>query len=139
MVTTLSGLVGGLLGAVAVAGAARALEVEPWPSATVWAMYLGDGQPEGYETAGLAVHVVYGTLAGGLFVALVGEPGSPTLGAALLWSVGWGLVLAVVAVGLWLRVLIGEVPDPEGLARLAGLHILYGVVLGLVIYAVPGI
>ena len=139
MVTTLSGLVGGLLGAAAMTVAATVARDSAWPSAVVWAMYFGDGDPGNYRTPGLAVHLVYGTLAGAAFAALVGEPGPATLVDALVLSVGWAVVLAAVAAGFWLHLLVGAELDRGALVRMADVHLAYGAVLGLVVHAFPGL
>lgn len=139
MATILSGLVGGLLGAIASAALRRAAGDEPAPSATVWAMYFGDGEPEHYALQGAVVHVLYGALAGGLFALSAGSLslGLATAADALLWAVVWAAVLAVIAVGFWGMVLIGETPDPRGVAELGAVHLAFAVVLGLFVYLAP--
>lgn len=139
MATILTGLVGGLLGALATAAMTRATGDEPTPSATVWAMYFGDGDPDGYERQGLVVHVLYGAGAGAVFAIFAGalSLGLSTVDAALLWAVVWASVLAVIAVGFWRIVFIGETPDGRALAELGAAHLVFGVVLGLVVYYAP--
>ena len=139
MATILSGLVGGLLGAIVSAALKRAAGAEPAPSATVWAMYFGDGEPDHYELEGTVVHVLYGAGAGALFALLAGSLslGLATAGDALLWAVVWAAVLAVIAVGFWGIVFIGEAPDPRGLAEHGAGHLVFAVVLGLWVYLVP--
>jgi len=141
VVSVLGGLIGGLLGAAATAAAMRAAEFGPGPSATVWAMYFGDGDPANYEQQGLAVHVVYGALAGAVFASFAGSLSLSfaTLGGALLWAVVWAAVLAVIALGFWRMVFIGGVPDARALAELGGVHLGYGVVLGLVVFLASGL
>ena len=140
MATILGGLLGGLLGAVLTGAAVRAANEEPTPSATVWAMYFGDGDPTHYETQGLLTHAVYGALAGAVFVLFAGSLALDvsTPGAALLWALVWSAVLGVVAVGFWSMVVIGDVPDGRGLAELGALHVAFGVVLGTWVSLVPG-
>jgi len=141
MVSTLAGLLGGLLGAIVTGVAAMVATDEPIPATVVWAKYLGDGVPAGYERRGAVIHLFYGAVAGALFVVLAGGAGLGigTLGGALLWAVGWSAVLLVVAVGFWQRVMVGGVPEPRPLAELAGGHLVYGVVLGLTVYALGGL
>lgn len=141
MVTLGSGLVGGLLGSIATLAVLTALDDEPSPAAVVWAMYLGDGHPDHYVANGMAAHLVYGTLAGAVFVGLASllSLGLATLGGALLWAVVWAALLLVVAVGLWMRVMIGIRPDADALTRTAGVHLVFGVVLGLWLAFVPGL
>lgn len=140
MVSTLAGLLGGLLGAIVSGAAATVATDEPIPATVVWAKYLGDGVPAGYERRGVVVHVLYGAITGVLFAALAGVFGFGvgTLGETLLWAVGWSALLLVVAVGFWQRVMIGEIPAARPLAELAGGHLVYGVVLGLTVYALGG-
>ena len=140
MATILGGLVGGLLAAVVTGATMRAAIDDPPPSATVWAMYFGDGDPSHYESRGLLAHVLYGAGAGAVFVLLAGllSLGLGTVGDALLWALVWSAVLCVIAVGFWSMLLIGETPDGRGLAELAGVHVVFGVVLGLWLGLVPG-
>lgn len=141
MATMLSGLLGGLVGAVATGAMLLATGDEPSPAAVVWAKYLGDGDPANYETHGLAVHLVYGAVAGVLFVAVAGalSLGVGTLGGALLWAVVWAAVLVVVAAGFWMKVALGADPDTEALSAMGLLHLVYGVALGVVVYLLPGL
>lgn len=139
MATILSGLVGGLLGAIVTGALRRAASDEPAPSATVWAMYLGDGYPAHYGIQGTATHVLYGAGAGAVFALFTGSLalGLSTVGGALLWAVVWAAVLAVIAVGVWSMVVIGDAPDGRGLAELGAGHLVFGVVLGLWVHYVP--
>ena len=139
--TILGGLVGGLLGAVVTGVAMRAAIDEPAPSATVWAMYFGDGDPTHYESEGLVVHAVYGALAGAVFVSFAGSLSLRigTLGDAILWALVWSAVLAVIAVGFWSMVIVGDVPDDRSLAELGAVHAMFGIVLGLWLALVPGL
>lgn len=141
MATILSGLVGGLFGAIVAGALLRAASDDPAPSATVWAMYLGDGYPSHYVVQGTATHVLYGAGAGAVFALFVGSLSLAlsTVGAALLWAVVWAAVLAVIAVGLWSMVVIGDVPDGRGLAELGAMHLAFGVVLGLWVHYVPAL
>ena len=140
MATILGGLVGGLLAAVVTGAAMRAAIDDPPASATVWAMYFGDGDPSHYESRGLLAHVLYGAGAGAVFVLFAGSLslGLGTVGDALLWALVWSAVLGVIAVGFWSMLMIGETPDGRGLAELAGVHLVFGVVLGLWVALVPG-
>lgn len=141
MATVLSGIVGGLLGSI-VAGAAMVTASEdPLPSAVVWAKYLGDGIPDHYATHGIVVHLAYGALAGAAFVAVAGalSLGVGTLPGAILWAVVWAAALMAFAVGFWLVFVLGDHPDPRGLGPLALGHLAFGVLLGLVVYAVPSL
>lgn len=141
MATVLSGLVGGLLGAIVTAAVMRAAGDEPGPSASVWAMYLGDGNPAHYVVEGMATHAVYGAVAGAVFALFAGglALGLSTVGGALVGAVVWSAVLAVVAVGFWSMVVIGETPDARSLLELGAVHLVFGIVLGLWVYYVPSL
>ena len=141
MASVLGGLFGGLLGAAVTAAAMRAADVGPAPSATVWAMYFGDGDPDHYEEQGMVVHAIYGTIAGAVFASLAGALSLAlgTLGGALLWAVVWAAVLAVIALGFWQLVFVGGMPDARELAELGGVHLVYGIVLGLVVFLASGL
>lgn len=136
MATILSGLLGGLVGSVATGAMLLATGDEPSPAAVMWAKYLGDGDPANYETHGLAVHLVYGALAGAVFVAVAGalSLGIGSLVGALLWAVVWSAFLVVVGAGLWMKVVLGVDPDTEALSGMAVMHLVFGVALGLVVY-----
>lgn len=141
MATILGGLLGGLLGAIVTGALMRAASDEPGPSATVWAMYLGDGDPTHYETQGVATHAVYGALAGAVFTLFAGSLALElsTPGGALLWALVWSAVLAAIAVGFWSMVVIGDTPDGRKLSELGLLHLVFGIVLGLWVHYVPGV
>ena len=141
MASVLGGLVGGLLGAIVTAAAMRSADVGPAPSATVWAMYFGDGVPDHYDEQGMVVHAIYGAVAGGVFASFAGSLSLAfgTLGSALLWAIVWAAVLASIALGFWQLVFIGGMPDARELAELGGVHLGYGVVLGLVVFLASGL
>lgn len=141
MATLLSGLAGGLLASIVTGAATVTAGDEPLPSAVVWAKYLGDGIPDHYGTHGVAVHVVYGALAGAAFVAVVDVLALDvaTLAGAVLWGVVWSAALLAFAVGFWLVFVLGDRPEPRTLALLALVHLAFGVVLGLFVYAVPSL
>lgn len=140
MATVPSGLVGGLLGAIATGVAMRATSDDPGPAAIVWAMYMGDGDPTHYERQGAGVHLIYGALAGAIFTNFANSLslGLTSASSSIGWGVVWAGVLAIIAVGLWSMVVIGDGLDQRSLARLGALHFGYGVVLGLWVYYVPG-
>lgn len=141
MPSTLAGLVAGLLGAIVTGAAAATVTDEPLSATVVWAKYLGDGVPAGYERRGAVVHAVYGALAGVVFAWLAGAFGlaTTTPGSAVLWAVVWAAVLWVVAVGVWLRTIVGAEVDGRTLAEEAGGHLLYGVALGFFVFLLSGV
>lgn len=139
MASVISGLLGGLLGAIAAGGLMAATSDDPGPAAVVWAKFLGDGVPTNYEAHGLGVHLVYGALAGAAFVLLAGalSLGISTLVGAFLWALVWSAVLVVVAAGFWMRLVVGDAPDTDAISTMAITHVVFGVALGLVVYLVP--
>ena len=138
MATILSGLLGGLLGAIAT-GAMMLMNDDPGPASVVWAKYLGDGDPTHYERFGNAVHLVYGAVAGVVFVLLAGglSLGVSTLGGALLWALVWSAILALLAAGFWMKVVQGADPDAEVLVAMGLMHLVFGLALGLVVSVAP--
>lgn len=135
MVTIVNGLVGGLVATIVMTVFMMALGGDdPPPPANLWAKYIGDGAPEDYVPQGLVLHLVYGTVAGGVFagVALgLGVVSLATIGSAILWGAVWGVVLMAIAAVFWMTIILGM--DPEGLSTMAmqlGFHLVYGVVLG---------
>lgn len=141
MVTITSGLVGGLLGAIVTAAAESAVGDGPSQSATVWAMYLGDGDPSNYVKQGTVVHLIYGAAAGAAFAGFARSLAMDlsTVSEALVWALVWAGVLAVVAVGFWSTIAIGDDHDLRSLAEVAAVHVGYGVVLGVVAFLAAGL
>lgn len=135
---TYYGVVGGLLGAVAMVVLMDLLEVQEYPpSVQFWARFLGSGKPDNYVGAGLFLHVVYGTVAGGLYPRLAWLAGA---GGELYagWPLGlvggliFGVVLFFVAVLYRIFGLFRMEMAPRQVWTLALLHLVYGVVLGFV-------
>lgn len=131
MTTVLNGLLGGLVVGAVASGVLR-LAGEGLSAAVL-------GEPGGDA---LAAHpwvrplleLLYGTAAGGLFVALeltvlgvLSVP--PTASEALAVGGLWGAVL-LAALGLVLRVLGAAPTDPGAVRVLLAYHLLYGVGLG---------
>lgn len=141
MATIVSGLLGGLLGAVVTGAATSVLVEDPRPSAVVWAMYFGDGDPSHYGIQGVVVHLLYGTVAGGLFVGLARlfSLALSTLSGTVLWALAWAGVLAVVALVFWSKVAIGDDLDSDSIAVQSAAHLGYGLVLGCVAYIAGGL
>lgn len=141
MATIASGLVGGLLGSIVTGAGTRATIEEPTQAAVVWAMYLGDGDPAHYGPQGMVTHVLYGAVAGAVFLSFAGSLGLglATVGGAVFWALVWSAILAIVAVGFWSTVVIGAALDARSLAGLVAGHLVYGVALGLWVALVPGI
>jgi len=131
-----SGFAGGLLATV-VASAVFAItgQKRPLPAARLWARYgAGDDRPHEAVWAGLALHTIGGTVAGGVFSLLLplttGPAGTLPLQAGVAAGVGYGLVLFALHVGGVLRVALDVRVDTELLAEFLVLHVIYGTVLG---------
>ena len=117
------------LGAAALAAAVYYWAADaPSPAATFWSQYVGGGAPAAYTGQGLALHLLYGLLAGVVFAAAfpVQSPGE-----GLLWGVGYGVVLLAVGAVVWLRGVLDVWPDRAGVLGLASAHLVYGGALGL--------
>lgn len=68
MVTILNGLVGGFVATLVMTGFMMTMgDDSPPPTALLWAKYVGDGEPDQYMMQGMALHLLYGTIAGGVF------------------------------------------------------------------------
>lgn len=137
MASLVSGLVGGLLGAALAAALRRELDDDPGPAAAVWAKYLGNGDATAYRGPGLAIHLGYGGVAGGVFVSL-GLPLGGLVGT-LLWAVVWAALLGAIAAGFWGMFVLGVRPDREGVPPLVAAHLAYGIVLGLAVGLLDGL
>lgn len=140
MVTLLTGLVGGLVATVAMTMFMMALgDDSPPPTAALWATYVGDEDPESYMIQGMALHMLYGIGAGGAFalIATTAGLGVDTLAGALLWALGFAVVLTVVGMVFWMRVVLAMEPEPKLAALFGFFHAVYGVVLAVSLIYLP--
>lgn len=143
MVGTLAaGALGGLLGAAAMGALMRTVRREnPLPSEVFAAQFIFDGDPLDHRYWGLAIHLLYGTLAGVVFgyllAAYVGAVADLSVTYAIGYGGAWGLVLWILSFG-WLAVLgtmerITQLSTDEQILEvfliLVG-HLIYGAVLG---------
>lgn len=128
-----SGLVGGLVATIGMSIVMKVMGGGPPPTANFIARFTG-GDPGEYAMPGMLLHLVYGTVAGGVLVALavavldvslVGD-----LGGALLWGVVWGILLMVVGAVVWIRGVIGMRPTGGMMMQFGVVHLVYGLVLG---------
>lgn len=104
------------------------------PTANFWAQYVGGGDPEQYTLQGAVLHLVYGTVAGGVFGALVPERGSDSESRRevvdVLRALGYSVVLSVFGSRVILaRVLGMDLEADERLVFHLG-HFVYGLTLG---------
>lgn len=110
------------------------------PTAEFWAKFVGGGDPSDYPVRALVLHLVYGTVAGGLFAAMLphrdpvedgagrGPPSRSGEPSATLYGFAYGVLLSVVGD----RVVLGAILDVEPDDRFAfhvG-HVIYGLALG---------
>ncbi len=104
----------------------------PPPTAAFWAKYLGDGEPPDFMMQGMVLHLIYGTVAGGVFVVLLGPLGLGvgTLTVALLWGLVYGIALFVIAAVFWMKIVLAMDATPAMAAMFLLFHLVYGVVLG---------
>lgn len=103
----------------------------PPPTARLVATFA-DGSPEEYAMPGMALHLLYGTVAGGVFA--VGAPliglGLGSIGIAAAYGLLYGIVLMIVGMAFWMRMVIGMEPDRGMMVMFGTVHAVYGIVLG---------
>jgi hypothetical protein len=133
MVTILGGLIGGLLATIVMTAFMMALgDDSPPPTSVLWSKYVGNGPPEEYLAPGMALHVLYGTIAGAAFVvvaSLLGY-GLESLTTSLVAGIVYGLALALVGMVFWMKIVIGLDADAKTAGMFGFFHLVYGVVLG---------
>lgn len=124
-------------------------DVDPPPTADLLARFDGNGHPVDYETEGLVLHLVYGTI-GGLLFALAFPVGSRIVGASatsglpldrvligLAAGLGYGAVLFAVGIVGWSWAVLGKLSPRQFEANRHLLwvffivHVVYGGILGL--------
>lgn len=131
MVTIVGGLVGGLVATIVMSIVMRAMGGGPPPTANLLAKFQG-GEPEEHMMPGMLLHLVYGTIAGGILVVIVTAAalavGSPT--AWIVTGLVYGIILLMVGALGWVRGAIGMKPDRQTMIGFAVVHLVYGLVLG---------
>lgn len=132
MVTIVSGLVGGLVATIVMSIVMRAMGGGPPPTANMLAKFQG-GEPEDHMMPGMLLHLLYGTIAGGILVVIVSAAalGITSLVSWLIAGVVYGVVLLIGGAMVWIRGVIGMEPDREMLIGFTVVHVVYGLVLGL--------
>ncbi|WP_396611775.1 DUF6789 family protein [Haloferax sp. S1W] len=132
MASILAGLVGGLLATVAMTALMMAIgDGSPPPTANFWSKFVGDEPPDEYMMQGMVLHLLYGTVAGIVFVLVVPLVLSvSTLTAGIIAGIAYALVLFVVAAVFWMRLVLGMEPEMRKAGGLLVFHLTYGVVLG---------
>lgn len=130
----IQGIVGGLVATVLMTLYRFPLFRALPPTAEFWAMYIAGGEPEEYPGAGLVLHFLYGSAAGGLFgigFSLLDfrSERSRRLGAIGL-TFGYGLLLSVFGTRVVFRRLLDEELEPDEAAVFHVGHVIYGLTLG---------
>ena len=132
MASVIAGLAGGVVATIVMTIAMMMMgDGGPPPTAALVAKFAG-GEPEDYAMPGMALHFVYGIVAGAVFAV-----GVPLIGlslGSLAVAVGLGLVYGIVlmigGMMFWMRMIIGMEPDKDMMMMFGTVHIIYGVVLG---------
>lgn len=131
MATLISGSVGGLVATIVMSMVMRGMGGGPPPTAALLAKFQG-GEPEEYAMPGMLLHIVYGTVAGGVLVAVI-SAASLGISGLVTWigvGVAYGIVLMIGGAMGWIRGVIGLEPDKEMMKTFAVVHVVYGLVLG---------
>jgi hypothetical protein len=132
MASVIAGLVGGVVATIVMTIAMMMMgDGGPPPTAALVAKFAG-GEPEDYAMPGMALHFVYGIVAGAVFavgVPLIGlSLGS--IGVAIGLGLVYGIVLMIGGMMFWMRMIIGMEPDRSMMMMFGTVHVIYGVVLG---------
>lgn len=135
MVTLIGGLIGGLVATIVMTAAMMSLgDDSPPPTSLFWAKYVGDGEPTDFMMQGMILHLVYGTVAGGVFAAavpLIGFVSVVSVTSAIVWGLVYGIVLFVGAAVFWMKLVLGMSPEPRAVGAFLVSHLVYGAVLGV--------
>lgn len=128
------GLLGGLVATVVMTAFRMPISESLPPTAAFWARYVGGGDEDDYPLQALALHLTYGSLAGGVYGALCGSDRLPSTVVrerrGMLCGTAYGLLLSVFGVRVVLARLLGMDLEPdERLVFHAG-HLVYGFTLG---------
>ncbi|WP_435197384.1 hypothetical protein [Natronomonas sp. EA1] len=132
MASVIAGLAGGVVATIVMTIAMMMMgDGGPPPTAALVAKFAG-GEPEDYAMPGMALHFVYGIVAGAVFavgVPLIGlSLGS--IGVAVGLGLVYGIILMIGGMMFWMRMVIGMEPDKGMMMMFGTVHVIYGVVLG---------
>lgn len=129
-----TGVVGGLIATLVMSAFRIPISRSPPPTAAFWARFLGDGEPEDYAGRGLILHLLYGTVGGGIFGALVGPHLAGTEAhreeQAALLGTGYGVLLSLFGVPVLLERLLGMSLEEDERFVFHMSHVVYGLTLG---------
>jgi len=131
--TVLNGLAGGLIATIVMTIFMMTLgDDSPPPTALFWSQYVGDGDPAEYMLQGMVLHVLYGIIAGAVFVLAVPAIGIGigSMTTPLLFGLSYGFVLFVGAAVFWMNVVLDIDAEPKMVGMFLVFHLVYGVVLG---------
>ncbi len=132
MATITAGLVGGLVATIVMTIVMMlAGDGGPPPTAALVAKFAG-GEPADHAMPGMVLHLVYGTVAGGVFAVGVPFIGLSLDAVGIATGLGfvYGIVLMLVGMVFWLRMVIGMEPDRGMMVQFTVVHAVYGLVLG---------
>jgi hypothetical protein len=133
MASVIAGLAGGVVATIVMTIAMMMMMGDggPPPTAALVAKFAG-GEPEDYAMPGMALHLVYGIVAGAVFavgVPLVGLS-LDSIGVATGLGLLYGVVLMIGGMMFWMRMIIGMEPDRSMMVMFGTVHVIYGLVLG---------
>jgi len=134
-ITLIGGLVGGVVATIVMTIFMLVLgDDSPPPTALFWSKYVGDGDPEEYMLPGMALHMLYGVVAGVLLAAalIVGGFDDIALSTAFGFGLGYGFVLFLFAAAFWMNVVLALEPEGKEVGMFLLFHLVYGIVLGTV-------
>jgi len=137
-ITLLGGLAGGLAATIVMTVFMMALgDDSPPPTALFWSKYVGDGEPEEYMLPGMALHMIYGIVAGVVLAGLLIAGGfdDVELLTALGAGLGYGFVLFLFAAAFWMNVVLALEPEGKEVGMFLLFHLIYGAGLGAVLGA----
>jgi len=132
MASVIAGLAGGVVATSVMTIAMMIMgDGGPPPTAALVAKVVG-GEPAEYAMPGMALHVVYGIVAGAVFA--VGVPllgvSLGSIGVAIGLGLVYGLALMIGGMMFWMRMVIGIEPDRGMMMMFGTVHVIYGAVLG---------
>ncbi|MFB6311381.1 MAG: hypothetical protein ABEH64_09415 [Salinirussus sp.] len=140
-VTLLTGIVWGLVGAVAMVIVMQVLgEGDPPPFAVFWSKFIG-GQTKDAMPQSLLLHAVYAAIAGALYVVIFSafDLGFAITGftGGIIWGIVWAIILLVIGMMFWGNLVLDMDPSPAQMRTMGVAHLAYGLVLGILSAAVP--
>lgn len=128
------GLVGGLVASVLMTLYRFPLFRALPPTSEFWATYIGSGEPEDYPGTGFLLHLLYGTVGGGMFGLAFGLLDFRTERDRRLGAIGlsllYGLALSLFGTRVIFERVLGEELEPDEAVVFHVGHAIYGLTLG---------